>query len=108
VMAHRIVDLFETVQVDIQQRNAEPTAFRHRDGLPEPVVKQAAIWQVGQLIIMRQLLDALQRKLLLADIAQHGGKQMCTPYLISVTDNSSGKGMPFLRRPCNSLVLPIT
>ena len=53
-MAERIVDALEFVDVDIEHRQLLAGAIRASSCF-EPLVKQRAVGQVGQRIVMRQM-----------------------------------------------------
>src|SRR3546814_15567661 len=67
-MAHRIVDVLETVEIDEQQRQHGLAAAGIVDRVLCALAKQEAIGQTGQRVVVRKLLDALARLVLVGDV----------------------------------------
>jgi len=67
-MTHRVVDVLEAVQIDEQQRQHGLAAARVVDRIARALVKQEPVGQAGKRIVMRKLLDALARFVLLGDV----------------------------------------
>ncbi len=81
VMAQRVVDLLEAVQVEQQQRDGCSLAVGDPRRLLEAIVQERPVRQLGQRVVIRQvrqaLLDApaLAPHARLAELALHGRKQ---------------------------------
>ena len=61
VVAHRmaqgVVDMFKEIQVHVHQRQAPALSMGGIDGLGEPVLQQHSIGQIGEHIVMRQMIE---------------------------------------------------
>jgi hypothetical protein len=70
LVAERVVQGLEVVQVDEQQGAAGPGARAHRKGMLEPVQQQLALGESGQPIVQRQVPDFVLVRLALADVGE--------------------------------------
>ncbi|MNI31681.1 hypothetical protein D3C73_855690 [compost metagenome] len=70
-VAQAVVDHFEVIQIDQQQRTAALVDLCRRQGLLGAVGEQQAIGQVGQRIVVREVLEFVLRVLDLADVGEH-------------------------------------
>ena len=61
VVAQRIVDDLEPVEIDEQQRKPPLVALGGIDRLPQHAVEHLAVGQVGQAVVRRQIFDAFVR-----------------------------------------------
>ena len=66
VMAERVVDLLEAIEIDQQDRQALVVAMRAQDRLLQAIEEQRAIRQVGQRIVIGEIGDALVGEVALA------------------------------------------
>ena len=69
LVAERIVDVLEAIEIDEQQRQRLPGAARCHDALLQAVVEQHAIGQFGQRIARGQVADAGLGGLAIGDVA---------------------------------------
>jgi hypothetical protein len=69
-VAEGIVDLFESIQIQIQQRERALVATRAGYGLLQQMLELHAIRHFGEGIVARQIADAPFRALALGDIAR--------------------------------------
>ena len=67
-MPHRVVDRFEAVEVEEEQREALVLAARQRDGLLEALVERETIGQLGQPVAVRRVEQLALRALELGDV----------------------------------------
>ena len=68
VVAQRVVERLEVVQVHAQQRTAGAVAHAAQQRLVQPVLQQLAVGQAGQAVVERQLLDLGLGLLALRDV----------------------------------------
>src|SRR6218665_50745 len=76
VVAQGVVEVFEVVQVDEQQRAQFVRALAGGDSGWQPVEQQARVGQAGQRVVERQALDLLRCALAFGDVAayaEHAG-----------------------------------
>ena len=62
LVAERVVDVLEAVEVDEQQRERLPAAARSDDALLEAVVEQHAVGQIGERIARREVAGCAPRR----------------------------------------------
>ena len=55
IVAKRIVDAFEVIEVEEEARHLVPVARRLSNDLPEPLVEQCAVRKAGENIVLREL-----------------------------------------------------
>ena len=72
VVAERVVDLLELVQVHDQQRQRLARPERRPDRLGDAVAEQHAVGQAGEVVVQRLVLERLGVGLALGDVAQAG------------------------------------
>ena len=90
MMAQRVVDLLEAVQVQEQQRQRRAFTVRDACRLIEAVVQERAVRQVGQRVVIRQMREvlfdapALTADVRLAQLAFDGRDQPCQAALHDV------------------------
>jgi len=53
-VAQGVVDVLETVEIDVQQRRESAVDARVLDGLGQPFGEQCAVGQVGEHVVQRQ------------------------------------------------------
>ncbi len=70
-VAEGVVDLFEPVQVQVQQRERALIAPRARDGLLQQMLELHAIRHFRERVVARQVADAAFGALALRDVARH-------------------------------------
>src|ERR1022692_2713390 len=68
IMAERVVDEFETVQVDEQQCNLQPMALCRMYRRSEQLAEQRPIGQARQYVMRCQMLDSILRQLSFGDV----------------------------------------
>ena len=73
VVAQRIVDELEAVEVDEQHRHLLVEALRLRQRLGEAIHQHRAVGQAGERVVVRQVLDARLLRLALGDVLDHAG-----------------------------------
>ena len=66
VVAERVVDFLEAVEIDQQHGEAALIAMRSQDRLLQPVLEQRAIGQIGQRIVIGEIGNALIGQVALA------------------------------------------
>ena len=66
-----VVDIFETVQVDEQQRETFVFTPRLRDGLLQAILEQTAVGQVGERVVKSHLMQLALHPLVRAQIRKH-------------------------------------
>ena len=64
----RVVDVLEVVEIDEQHRDPSAVAPGQRQGPPEPVPEQGAVRQAGEIVVVRQVADAVLGLLALGDV----------------------------------------
>jgi hypothetical protein len=73
VVAQRIVDELEAVEVDEQHRHLLVEPLRLRQRLAQPIHQHRAVGQAGERVVVRQVLDARLLRLALGDVLDHAG-----------------------------------
>ena len=68
-MSEAVVDLFETVQIEVQQGELARAASGQTDGLGKPVVEQQAVRQTGQSVVVRDPVKPLCCEHMLGDVS---------------------------------------
>ena len=63
VVAQRVVDPLEVVEVEEQAGDVRAVALRLREDLPQPLVEQRAVGQAGQDVVLRELVGVRGRDL---------------------------------------------
>ena len=71
-MPQGVVHRFELVQVEVEQGEAGGVALGANDRLRHAIVEQQAVGQAGQVVVVRQVLDALRRLPLFGDVGGDG------------------------------------
>ena len=81
LMAERVVDVLEAVEVEQQDRHVVTGALRASDGVLDPVVEQGAVGQGGQRVVQGQALELGLLRLALGDVAQDRDAE---PFLVDL------------------------
>ena len=69
VVSKGVGDVFETVQVEKHERQPSVRTFGLCHGLLRTIAKQVAVWKAGELVVVRQMTDAILGHRALGDIA---------------------------------------
>ena len=69
-MAKPVVDALEAIKIDKDQADQSPVAVRFDHGPFQTIAKQHAVWQAGDGVEVRQLLQALLGPLTLDHVAE--------------------------------------
>ena len=96
LVAQRVVEHLEVVQVDEHQRAfARPVIVGQR--LVQPVQQQLAVGQLGQRIVEGQVLDLFLGRLALGDVAahRHPMRELARLSQTGETSRSTQNGSPF-------------
>ena len=78
-VAMRVVDLFKVVDVNEEDRNSLPVVLAMEDRLAETLVEQRAIGEAGQVIVMREIVDAIGAAAVLCNVADGNGDSVGEP-----------------------------
>lgn len=78
-VAKRVVDLFEIVDVDEEDRNSLVLALRAEDRLAETLVEQSAIGEARQVIVMGEIVDVIGTAAVLGNVAAGNGDSVAEP-----------------------------
>ena len=70
VVAERVVDVLEVVEVEEHDRHAQLRALRQRQRVLDPVPEQAAVGEQRERVVERELAQLLLERLALADVAE--------------------------------------
>ena len=71
VMALGVVEYFEMIEIEKHQRAMLPAAITDGECLPQAILQQAPVRQIGQRIIESELLNLLLCQLALTDVSRH-------------------------------------
>ena len=74
VMAHRVVDELEAIEVEEQDRGLDVAPAQALDRLAEPVHEQHAVGQIGQRVVQRAVADVVLGELALERVTEHIGQ----------------------------------
>ena len=77
VVAERVVDALEVVEVEEQARDLRAVALRLREDLLQPLVEQRPVRQPGQDVVLRELVGVRGRDLELASCAARPFPRAC-------------------------------
>ena len=59
LVAERVVDLLEAVEIEQHQREAGAVALRREERLLEAILEEPAVRETGERVVQRELLDLL-------------------------------------------------
>ena len=82
VVAERVVDLLEPVEVHVHERDRAPVTLGARDRAVELFVEQPAVGEVGELVVVGLVAQLLEDRTPLADVREGGDRPALVPVLV--------------------------
>ena len=79
IMAQRVVDDFEAIQIEKHDRQGGPMSFRNRKRFAQPILKQHPVNQAGQIIEKGEAMDFHLRTLSLGDVLSRADQRSDLP-----------------------------